>query len=79
MCCSSPLNPQVLLYDAHDRHFDDRELDIIRKHNKQSFILKAGVSVHDHPNNKDPNMKLKNVYGNTRTNWMRQHGTLKFT
>ena len=42
-------------------------------------MLKAGDSVHDQPNDNGPNMKLNNFYGNARMNWMRHHGTLKFT
>ena len=67
-CCYSPINPQVLFYDGHDRHFDDRALDILFKHNIQLFILKAGDSVHDHPNDKGPNMKQNNMYGNAIMN-----------
>ena len=74
-----PINPQVNFYDGHDRNFDDRELDILRKHNTQLFILKEGDSVHDYPNDNGPNTKLENMYGNARMNWMRHHGTLKFT
>ena len=78
-CCSSPLNPQVLFYDGHDSHFDDRALEILRKHNIQSFILKEGNSVHDQSNYNGSNTKLNNLYGDAIMNWMRQHGTLKFT
>ena len=35
--------------------------------------------MHYQTNNNDPNMKLKNVDGNARMNWMSHHGTLKFT
>ena len=56
----SPLNAQVLLYEVHDSHFDDMALDIICGHNTQSFILKAGGSVHDQPNDNGLNMKLDN-------------------
>ena len=35
--------------------------------------------MHGHPNDNGPKIKLKNVYGNARMNWMRHHGTLKFT
>ena len=79
MCCSSPLNTQVLFYDGHDIHFDDRALDILRRHNIRSFILNKGDYVHDQPNNNGPNMKLNNFYDNAKMNWMRHHGTLKFT
>ena len=77
MCCSSPLNPQVLFYDGHDSHFGDRALDIFRKQNIQYFILKSGDYVHDQPINNSPNMNFKNMYGNSRMNWIRHHGTLK--
>ena len=79
ICFSSPLNPQVFFYDGHGRYFDDRSLDMLRKHNIQSLILKAGDSVHGHPNYNGPNMKLNNSYNNSRRNWMRHHVTLKFT
>ena len=68
MCLSSPLNPQVVFYNGHDSHFDDRLLDILCRHNIQSFILKSGDYVHYHTNNNGPNMKLNNFYGNAKTN-----------
>ena len=79
MCCSSPLNPQLLFYDGHDIHFNDRALYILRRHKTQSFIFKAGYSVHYQAKKIGPNMKLNNLYGNTRINCMRHHGTLNFT
>ena len=79
MFCSSTLNPQVLFYDCHNSHFDDRASDILRKHNIQSVILKTGDYAHGQPNDNGPNMKLKNLYGNARMSWMRQPVTLKFT
>ena len=50
MCFSSPFNHQMIFYDGHDSHFYDSVLNILRSHNNQSFILKAGYSVHDQPN-----------------------------
>ena len=79
MYCYYPLNPQVLFYDGHVRHFDDRELDILCRHNIQSLILKTGDYMHDQTGDNGPNMKIKNLYGNTIINWTRHHGTLKFT
>ena len=35
--------------------------------------------MHDQKNDNGPNMKLKNLYGNARMNWMIHHGTLAFT
>ena len=79
MCCSSPLNPQVLFYDGCDIKFDHMSLEILCKHNIQYFILNTGSYVHDQPNDNSPNMKLNNLYGNPINNWMRHNGTLKFT
>ena len=79
MCSSSPLNTQVILYDGHDRNFDDRALDILRRHNIQYLILKADDYVHDHPNDISSNMNLNNFYVNSIMIWMIHHGTLKFT
>ena len=52
---------------------------MLLKHNIQSFIIKAGDYMHDKPNDTGPNINLNNFYGNARMNWMRHHGTLKFT
>ena len=72
MCCSSPLNPLVLLYDGHESHFDDRELYILHIHNLQSFIIKAGDYIHEQTKNIGPNMKLNIFYGNARMNWTKK-------
>ena len=56
-------NTQVLLYDVHEIHFDDRVINILRSHNIQYFILNAGYSVHDHTKYNGPNLKLNNFYG----------------
>ena len=68
----------MLFYDGNYSHFDDRELDIFRKHHIQYFILKAGDYVHYQTNDNGPKMKLKSLYVNAIMNWMRHHGTLKF-
>ena len=79
MCFSSHLNSQVLFYDGHGIHFDNRSLNMICRHNIQYFILKSCDYVHDHPNDKCPNMKLNIFYGNSRMNYTRHHGTLNFS
>ena len=61
MCWSSPLNPQVLLYDVHDSHFYHRQFNIFCKDNIHYFILKAGDSVHDQANYNVPNMNINNM------------------
>ena len=79
ICCSSTLNIQVIFYDDHGSHFDDREFIILRSRHIHSFILKAGDYVYDKQNNNGTNLKLNNLYGNARMNWMSKHVTLKFT
>ena len=79
LCCSSILNPQVLLYDGRDIHFDYREFNILGRHHIQYLILKAYDSVNNQPTNNSPNTNLNNFHCNGRINWTRNHGTLKFT
>ena len=78
MCCSSPLNLEVLFYGGHGTHFDDNSLNILSGHNIQSFLLKAGDYMHDHQNSNGQKTKFKNFYGNAIINWMRHNITLRF-
>ena len=41
-CGASKLNPQVLLFDFHSIHFDDRATHLLRYHHIYPFILKDG-------------------------------------
>ena len=68
MYYSSPLNTQVLFYDGHVCHYDDRELTILQSHHIKSFILKTGESMNEQTNNNVPTLNLKNLYGNTGMN-----------
>ena len=76
---SKNLNPQVLLYDGHDSHFDDKVIHILHSHHIKPFILKVGDSLKEQTNYNGPNLKLRGFYGQSRMNLQRQHGTLKFT
>ena len=78
-CRSRNMNPQVLLFDGHDSHFDDRATHIMRSHHISPFILKAGDSTNDQPNDNGPNLNLNRYYGVSRIKWQRHHGTMKFT
>ena len=62
-CIYSNINQQVLLFDSHDRHVDDRSTNIILSHHISPFILKVGDSTNDQPNYNGPNLKLKRYYG----------------
>ena len=56
---ASPVNNQILFFDGHDSHFDDRALTQTQRKNIQPFILKAGESINSQPNDNRPNSKLK--------------------
>ena len=68
VCGENKLNPQVLFYDGHDTHFDDRAIHILRSHHIKPFVLKAGDSGNCHPNDNGSNLKLKGLYGQVRMN-----------
>ena len=77
-CGVNKINPQVLFYNFHISHFDDRAIHVIHQYHIKPFILKAIDSVNDPQNENGPNIKLKGLYGQARMNWQIQHGTLKF-
>ena len=62
------MNPQVLFFDGHDSHFDDRAIHILRSHHISPFILKAGDSTNDQPNDNGPNCMLKRYYSIAKQN-----------
>ena len=78
ICGSSNWNPQVLLYDRHYNHFDDREIKIILSHHIQPFILKSDYYINYVTNYNGPNSRLMTLYSNIIINWMSNHVTLKF-
>ena len=41
ICGASPVNNQILFFDGHDIHFDNRALTQMQSKNIQPFILKA--------------------------------------
>ena len=76
---SRNLNPQDLLFDSHDSHFDERATHILQYHHIYTFILKAGNSTNNQSNYNGPNLKLKIYYSIVKVKWNRQHGTMKCT
>ena len=50
ICGAYPVKNQILFFDGHDSHFDDRALTEMKNKNIQNFIIKAGDSINDHPN-----------------------------
>ena len=61
ICSASPVNNQILFFDVHDSHFDNRALTQMQSKNIQPFILKAGDYINDQPNDNGPNSKLKDL------------------
>ena len=78
-CGASKMNPQVLLFDGHNSHSDDRATHILRSHHISPFILKAGYSTNKQPNDNGTKLKLKRYYGIAKVKCQRQHGIMKFT
>ena len=76
---ASKINPQVLFFDIHDSHFDDRDTHLLLSHHISPFILKACDSTNDQPNDNGPSLKIKRYYGIEKVKCQRQHGTIKFT
>ena len=61
VCGAYPVKNQIIFFDVHDSHFDDRALIHMEHQNIQPFILKAGDSIKDHPNGNGSNAKLKHL------------------
>ena len=68
-CGAINLNPQVLFFDGHKNHFDDRYTHLLQSYHISPFILKAGDYINDQPNDNRPNLKLKRYYGIEKLKW----------
>ena len=75
ICGASPVNNQILFFDGHDSHFGDLSLTQIQSKNIQPFILKAGDSINDQPNDNTPNLTLKSLYNIRKAEWMLKYCT----
>ena len=62
VCGASPVKNQIIFFDGHDSHFDDRTLIHMKFRNIQPFILKAGDLINDQSNYNGTNFKLKSLY-----------------
>ena len=78
ICGASPVNKQILFFDGHDRHFDERTPTQMQIKNIQPFVLKAGDSIDDQPNVNGPNSKLKSICKIPKSKWMLKYGTTRF-
>ena len=52
------LKPQVFFFDGHERHFNDRAINLLQSHQTSPFILKAGDSTNDQPNDNGSNLNV---------------------
>ena len=57
VCSATSVNNKIIFFDGHGIHFDDRALIHMDHQNIQPFILKAGESVNDQPNDNGTNAK----------------------
>ena len=78
ICGDSPVNNQILFFDGHGSHLYDRALTQTQSKNIQPFILKAGDSINNQPNDNGPNSKLKALYNISKAKWMLKYGTTRF-
>ena len=74
-----PVNNNILFFDGHGIHFGDGTLRKITCKKIQPFFLKSGDSINDQPNDNDPNSKLKSLYNVTKSTWLLNYGTTKFS
>ena len=65
-------NIQILYYDGHDSHWDADAMDLMAANHVQPFVLKAGDSENDQPNDNGPNAKLKACYNERKHEWTRK-------
>ena len=78
ICGASPVNNQILFFDGHVSHFDNRALTQMKIKNIHPFILKAGDSINDQINDNGPNSKMKALYNILKAKWMLKYGTTRF-
>ena len=74
----SHVNNQILFFYGNDGHFDNCSLTQIQIKNIDPFILKAGESINDQPNDNGPNSKLNSLYNILNAKWMLKYGTTHF-
>ena len=78
ICGASPVNNQIIFFDGQDSNFENSALTHMQSKNIQPFILKAGDSINDQPNNNGPNSTLKALYNRSKAKCMVKYGTTRF-
>ena len=77
VCSATSVNNKIIFFDGHGIHFDDRALIHMDQQNIQPFILKAGESVNDQPNDNGTNDKLMSLYNEVKSVWILKYGMTK--
>ena len=78
ICGAPPVSNQILFFDGPNSHSDDRALTQMQSKNIQIFILKAGDSINEQPNDNRHNSTLKALYNILKAKWMLKYGTTRF-
>ena len=78
ICGASPVINQIIFFNGHDSHFDDRDLAHMQNKKILPFILKSGDSINNQPNDNGPNSTLKALYNRSKAKWMVKYGTTRF-
>ena len=78
ICGASPVKNQILFFGGHDSHFGYHTLIHMELRNNIPFVLKAGDSINDQPNDNGPNPALKYIYNEVKSAWMLKYGTTIF-
>ena len=76
---ASPVNNQIIFFDGHGSHFDDGALRQIMCKNIQTFLIKAGNSTNDQPDDYGQNAKLKSLYNVAKIKWLLKYGMKGFS
>ena len=75
----SPVNNQVLFFDYHYRHFDNRAMDILIQNHVQTFVINSGNYLNDSSNDNRTNSKLKDIYIRSKSKWNLNYMTIQLS
>ena len=78
ICGASPAKNQILFFDGHDSHLNNRALTQMQRKKIHPFIIKSGDSINDLPNDNGTNSKLKALYNILKDKWIMKYGTTRF-
>ena len=77
VCGARPINNQIILFNGHNRHFDEFSLHYLEYQKMHHSILKSDDFGNDYPNENGPNANLNYFYNYIKASWMFKCGTTK--